>query len=95
LWARSGRELFYRSGDALMVVPNEVGRMFAAHTPARVLTGQYAPTLGGRNYDVSPDGQRFLMLKVGTSGDDDQSAAARFTVVENWTEELKRLVPVD
>ena len=38
------------------------------------------------NYDVSPDGQRFVMVK-------DDSASGRLNIVLNWTEELKRLVP--
>jgi hypothetical protein len=38
------------------------------------------------NYDVSPDGQRFVMVK-------EESGAGRLNVVLNWTEELNRLVP--
>jgi hypothetical protein len=38
------------------------------------------------NYDVSPDGQRFVMVK-------DEPGSDRLNVVLNWTEELKRLVP--
>jgi hypothetical protein len=46
----------------------------------------------GRTYDVSPDGQRFLMIKA--SGEsNDMSAPMSIIVVQNWTEELKRLVP--
>jgi hypothetical protein len=41
------------------------------------------------NYDVSPDGQRFLMLK----GGEEQQAATQIHVVLNWFEELKRRVP--
>jgi len=41
----------------------------------------------GRQYDVTSDGQRFLMIKQG-------DASARIVVVENWHQELKRLVPV-
>jgi hypothetical protein len=41
----------------------------------------YNSGLGGRNYDVSPDGQRFLMIK-----DDQQQGAARINVVLNWLE---------
>jgi serine/threonine-protein kinase len=44
-------------------------------------------------YDISPDGQRFLMIKAG--GGSGQAAAPQIVVVQNWTEELKRLVPVD
>ncbi len=40
-------------------------------------------------FDVSPDGQRFLMIpKVG-------SAQGQVVVVQNWVEELTRLVPVE
>ena len=91
VWARSGGELFYRSGDAVMSVPVEASASFVSRNPEVLFEG---PSLGGRNYDVSPDGQRFLMLKLGTSGTDAQDTPpARFTVVENWFEELRRLVP--
>ena len=42
------------------------------------------------NYDVSPNGQHCLMAR--DSGADESSG---YVVVENWFEELKRLVPVD
>jgi hypothetical protein len=38
------------------------------------------------NYDVSPDGKRFLMLKA---ADEDQGVR-QIVVVQNWFEELKR-----
>jgi hypothetical protein len=91
LWARNGRELFFRAGDAVIVVPVEAGSGFAPGSPTVLFEGQYAETLGGRNYDVSPDGQRFLMLKE--SGPDGGAAQARFIVVENWFEELRQRVP--
>jgi hypothetical protein len=43
---------------------------------------------GGRTYDVSPDGSRFLMVRVG-----DQSSTP-LVVVLNWFEELRRLAPI-
>jgi eukaryotic-like serine/threonine-protein kinase len=96
LWGRNGRELFYRSGEALMAVPIETGSSFVARNPAVVFKGQYAPSFGGRSYDVSPDGRRFLMLKVAASGADTQNTPrTRFIIVENWSEEMKRLVPVN
>jgi hypothetical protein len=42
----------------------------------------------GRTYSVAPDGRRFLMIKA------DGAAPIALTVVLNWTEELKRRVPV-
>ena len=101
-WARGGRELFYitPTGDALMAAEVSVGPVFKAGTPRKLLdTSAYyfpvtAGTLGspGRQYDVSPDGRRFVMLKA-AAGAQQSVAPASVTVVENWTEELKRRVP--
>ncbi len=44
-----------------------------------------------RSFDVTPDGQRFLMVKLS----DQELPATQLTVVLNWFEELKRLVPTD
>ena len=54
--------------------------------------GQYQslPTISTPNYDVSPDGQRFLMLKPTEQA---QAAPTQINVVLNWFEELKRRVP--
>jgi serine/threonine-protein kinase len=96
LWARSGKELFFidRSG-ALTGVRVEGQSSFTIGTPAKILDSSYVwsvPTYAGRMYDISPDGQRFLMLKQ-SSLPDRTSAPRSITVVQNWFEELKRLVP--
>jgi len=46
----------------------------------------------GRNYDISPNGQQFLMVKEARQRDD-TSAPTQLIVVLNWFEELKRRVP--
>jgi len=52
--------------------------------------GSYTPTTGTFPfYDVSPDGQRFLMLKPAETA----APGTQIVVVQNWFEELKRLVP--
>ena len=93
LWARSGKELFYLGPrDAVMSVAVEGGSTFGAGNPTRLFEARYSLPVFGRTYDVSPDGRRFLMTKV--SGGTDQTAApSQLIVVQNWTEELKRLVP--
>ena len=48
--------------------------------------------VAGRSYDVDPDGKRFLMIKDATAGDPSATRSS-IIVVENWFEELKRLVP--
>jgi eukaryotic-like serine/threonine-protein kinase len=95
LWARSGRELFYTAGTGVtrvMSVAIEPGTSFSARTPVLVFEGPYWAGNAGRTYDVSPDGQRFLMIKDAGTGTT-TSAPSQFIVVSNWFEELKRLVP--
>ena len=95
LWARNGRELFYRHGNTLLSVPVETTATFSAGTPTTVFEGSYfSPPVGlaGRTYDVSPDGQRFLMDGDAPAGEPNV-APASIDVVLNWFEELKRLLP--
>ena len=49
----------------------------------------------GRSYDVSPDGQRFLMIKAGPVAGAQSGSPARIIIVGKWFEELKRLVPTN
>jgi serine/threonine-protein kinase len=92
LWARNGRELFYAvATGGLMHVAVEGGSAWKAGTPAKLLDGPYIltiPNFGGRLYDISPDGQRFLVLKQV-----DTPEPSTIVVVQNWFDELKRLVP--
>jgi hypothetical protein len=55
-------------------------------------TNDLTTNLGVRPYDVSPDGSRFLFVKNGRS---QSTARAQVVVVQNWIEELKRLVPTN
>ena len=89
-WNLNGRELFYRSGDKMMAVALDTQPGFSANTPRMLFEGRYetapVPT---NNYDVSPDGQRFLMLKPS----EQEAAPTQINVVLNWFEELKQKVP--
>ncbi len=87
VWAPRGQELFYRSGQAMMVVGFKTETTFTAGSPVVLFTGRYQTSETGVNYDISPDGQRFLMIKEGGAGQ------AQIHVILNWFEELKRLVP--
>ena len=73
-----------------MAVPIEDGPSFTYGKPRVLFQGNYVFTY--RNFDIFPDGQRFLMVKdVGKPLE--PSMRDEITVVLNWTEELKRLVP--
>jgi hypothetical protein len=91
VWNSNGRELFYRGGDKMMAVEITTQPSFVAGTPRMLFAGQYQPTPATTpNYDVSPDGQRFLMLKPSESTG---VAPTQINVVLNWFEELKQKVP--
>ncbi len=91
VWNPNGRELFYRSGDKMMAVDIATQPSFAAGKPRMLFEGRYEPPpVPVANYDVSRDGQRFLMLKPSESA---QAAPTQINVVLNWFEELKRRVP--
>jgi eukaryotic-like serine/threonine-protein kinase len=93
VWNRNGRELFYRTGDRMMAVDITAQPGFAAGKPRTLFEGRYERTPAtSPDYDVSPDGQRFLMLK---RSEQEAAAPTQINVVLNWFEELKRRVPTE
>ncbi|MBI4463460.1 MAG: PD40 domain-containing protein, partial [Acidobacteria bacterium] len=92
VWARDGRELFYRNGDKMMAVSITTQPAFRATKPELLFERHYhsLPPAVTRNYDIAPDGRRFLMVKAS----DQAAIVTHLNVVLNWFEELKRKVPV-
>jgi hypothetical protein len=95
-WSRNGRELFYLDpSNKLTALPVQTsGTTFAAGNPARVLETAYAvaQSYSSRPYDVSSDGQRFLMIKENVARGQNATSAG-MVVVLNWFEELKAKLP--
>ncbi len=91
LWNRNGRELLYVTlPGVLMSVPVETGRAFGFGNASRVVDLSRTTLDLQRFFDISPDGQRFLVTT-----EEAPSGGAQITVVRNWIEELKRAVPVN
>ncbi len=61
---------------------------FTAAQPTLLFKGRYTIDRLKTNYDISRDGQKFLMIKA-------PETINQINVVLNWFEELKRLVPTD
>jgi serine/threonine-protein kinase len=91
VWARNGRELFYRNGDKMMATAVEAKPTFSAAKPRLLFEGHFEAYINSfdPNYDVSSDGRRFLMVKAS----EQESAATQLNVVLNWSDELRRLAP--
>ena len=82
----------YLAADgALMAVPVHSTPAFSAGTPTKLFDTRYFAAGNGRVYDVSRDGQTFLMIKA--AGGDPTSTPTGIVVVLNWVEELKARVP--
>lgn len=93
LWAPNGRELFYRNGKGEMVaVAVSPGGGAPPTGLQRVLfdATAYATDQQQRAYGVSQDGKRFVMLAQDNVAG---NTPLELIVVENFFEELKRLVP--
>ena len=92
LWARSGRELFYRQGSQVWAVDIESGPGLSTGKPHLLFEQSgYASWGAVRDWDVSPDGKRFLMVRL---EERKSEPVTEMILVQNWLEELKRLVPV-
>jgi serine/threonine-protein kinase len=96
-WARNGRELFYTVADRrgrnivrMMAVDVTPGPTMTIGAPRMLFEGPFLVGTPLRNYDVTPDGTRFVMAQV---IEPPVPPLTQIVVVENWFEELKRLVP--
>jgi len=97
-WSRDGRELFYTTASSvggqatltkMMVVPVQLNPAFTSGMPRILFEGRYGTTANIRGYDVAADG-RFLMVQ---QKDRAPTRLADMIIVQNWDQELTRLVP--
>jgi serine/threonine-protein kinase len=85
LWSHSGRELFYRNATGDMVAAEiTTAPAFAVGSQTVLFAGAaFAMDDSHRQYDVSPDDRRFLMLRERGSGE-----RGNLVLVDNWFQEL-------
>ena len=77
----------------MMAVEVTTEPTFSAGTPAMLFEGNFFPAeaVNRADFDVTPDGRRFLMVQQGAQ---DSPAPQQINIVLNWFEELKQRVPV-
>jgi len=85
-WNSNGRELFFRSGTKIMTVDVQTSPTFHAGSPKVLFE-----TAMGAEFDVAPDGRRFLIVKHAEAQPGRQND---LRIVLNWFEELRRRVPL-
>ncbi|MCZ6726671.1 MAG: hypothetical protein O7A98_04875 [Acidobacteria bacterium] len=88
VWSSDGSELYYRSAAGMMGVAVDTSEALRAGKPRVLFDDTFQRNfLGVANYDVAPEGGRFVMVQP----NQENSGPAQLKVVLNWTEELKRL----
>jgi tRNA A-37 threonylcarbamoyl transferase component Bud32 len=94
VWRHSGGELYYRNEKNMMVVSIATAKDVQVSAPKPLWEGSYSdgsgsscgmPGVSSSNYDVTADGDRFLMVR----DEDGSLASTRIVVVLNWAEELR------
>jgi serine/threonine-protein kinase len=85
-WSVDGKELYYRIGDKMMTASVVTQPVFSSGRPRVLFEGSFQ--LGGavNDYDLTPDGREFLMLR----DDSSHRGLTEYKVVLNWFEELKK-----
>ena len=82
-WSRDGKELFYVEGDTLVAVAVETTPAFSAGEASRLFSDLSLQQGNYPNYDVSPDGRRFVTVETV------ENATPAIHVVQNWFEEFR------
>jgi serine/threonine-protein kinase len=83
LWSTDSRRIFYRSGNRLMEATLATSPSLGISARRTLFSGHYASDIYHPNYDVSPDGQSFVMVKPAQDH-------RRIVMVVNWANELRR-----
>jgi serine/threonine-protein kinase len=86
-WTQHGRELVYYDGRGFLAVAADGFSTFTPVKPARLF--DFSPYTGrlGPDYDVTPDGRRFLLIR---SAEESPASRAQLVLVQNWLDELRR-----
>jgi serine/threonine-protein kinase len=100
LWSPDGREIFYRrtfqqvtrsQGMRLFAVPIQTDGRFEFGNERTLPLDRFLAFRGYQDYDITPDGQRFLMVVLPEGG---EARSPRIHIVQNWFEDLQERVPL-
>ncbi len=99
MWSPEGSELFYRPGA--ITGTRTLRSVDIVTEPAFAFSNEQTLPVKGfnvvrtyRDYDMSPDGKRLLMVFPADRPDTGEASRPQINIVQNWFEELKARVPV-
>jgi Tol biopolymer transport system component len=82
-WRGDGKEMFFVDGDSMMAVPVNLSPTFSSGTAKKLFEHKVLNRYRGHQFDVSRDGQKFLVVEVVKEAD------RTIQVVENWFAEFR------
>ena len=89
-WAPDGNKIYYVRGNEMYAVDVTATDTFSKGNPKKVFEGNYYYFLSlSRRWDIHPDGDKYIMIQRQEETSEDQ----KIFVIQNFSEELKRLVP--
>jgi Tol biopolymer transport system component len=90
VWNANGKEIVYRNQDQMMAVEVQTEPTIAFGKPTMLFRRTFPnPNALVRDFDLSPDGQRFVVVDYSTA----MLPPTELILIQHWDEELKRLVP--
>jgi Tol biopolymer transport system component len=96
LWSRTGRELFFVEGTKMMAVVVKGGQDFVFDPPVALFEWPFVLDFAEfRSFDIAADGRFLMLAPVLDEARSSKSGPIGIWVVQNWVEELKRLVPIN
>ena len=101
LWAQDGEELFYRPISLATGMRQTLRSIRVSTTPSLTFSEEQSVSIGDflsfsyyRSFDITPDGERFLVVLPAEQTGTGQAPGPQLHVVLNWFEELQDRVPV-
>jgi serine/threonine-protein kinase len=86
-WTQHGRELVYYDGRGFLAVPIDAGPPLRAGQPVRLFDASPYSGRLGPDYDVTADGQRFLLI---LSAEESPASRPQLLLIQNWLDEVLR-----
>ena len=87
VWSKDGKALYYRNNYNMMKVPIEIKPNFNPGKPILLFEKKFNMGTYGINYDISPDGDHFLMVKIELPK---QESLNDIKIIQNFFEEVER-----
>ena len=82
VWSPDGKRIYYRNKRDVIAARLSISPTFSVASRRTLFEGAFSTSPIHPNFDVSPDGRRFLMIEPTNS-------AAQVIVVQNWATEVR------